>query len=41
MVRYETHLDYIGCPGCGPEGSLLALEAGFFQIVPPATIKQE
>jgi hypothetical protein len=27
--------------GFGSEGSLLALEAGFFQRVPPDTTKQE
>jgi len=27
--------------GCGPEGSLLALEAGLFYGVPPDTTKQE
>lgn len=27
--------------GCGPEGSLLALEAGFFPGLPPGTTKQE
>jgi len=26
---------------CGLEGSLLALEAGFFHVVPPGTTKQE
>ena len=35
----ELQIDEV--KGCGPEGSLLALEAGFFHGVPPDTIKQE
>ena len=36
----ELQIDEV-VQGCGPEGSLLALEAGFFYGVPPATTKQE